>query len=105
MVEHDPSRQGSKESTENTSGEGGVTEGKPQALGSIGQEALRPGLTMQNELQTRKTRGRLTRDVQGKLGRTLQAYFDDVVKEGVPDRFKDLLKQIDERNGKDKGSA
>jgi hypothetical protein len=60
---------------------------------------------MQNELQTRKTRGRLTRDVQGKLGRTLQAYFDDVVKEGVPDRFADLLKQVDERNGKDKGSV
>jgi hypothetical protein len=60
---------------------------------------------MQNEVDTRKNRGRLTRDVQGKLGRTLQAYFDDVVKEGVPDRFKDLLKEFDDRNGKDKGSA
>ena len=59
---------------------------------------------MHNDLQTRKSRGRLSRDVQGKLGRTLQAYFDDVVKEGVPDRFKDVLKQFDERNGKDKGS-
>jgi hypothetical protein len=58
---------------------------------------------MQNEVQTRKTRGRLSRDVQGKLGRTLQAYFDDVLKEGVPDRFKNLLQQFDERNGKDKG--
>jgi hypothetical protein len=27
------------------------------------------------------------------------------VKEGVPDRFADLLKQVDERNGKDKGSV
>ena len=40
--------------------------------------------------------------VQTKLGKTLQAYFDDVLKEGVPDRFKDLLQQYDER--KDKGS-
>ena len=50
-----------------------------------------------------KRRGRLGRDVQTKLGKTLQAYFDDVVKEGVPDRFKDLLQQFDER--KDKGSS
>ena len=57
---------------------------------------------MQNELHTRKARGRLGRDVQTKLGRTLQAYFDDVVKEGVPDRFKELLEQVDERR-KDKG--
>jgi hypothetical protein len=57
---------------------------------------------MQNELQTRKRRGRLGRDVQNKLGKTLQAYFDDVVKEGVPDRFKQILQQYDERD--DKGS-
>jgi hypothetical protein len=52
---------------------------------------------MQNETQTHKTRGRLGRDVQNKLGRTLQAYFDDVVKEGVPDRFRNLLQQYDDR--------
>ena len=32
-----------------------------------------------------------------KLGMKLQAYFDDIRKEGVPDRFKDLLRQIDAR--------
>jgi hypothetical protein len=58
---------------------------------------------MQNDTQTRKPRGRLGRDVQGKLGKTLQAYFDDVVKEGVPERFRQLLQQYDER--KDKGSS
>jgi hypothetical protein len=42
-------------------------------------------------------------DAQAKLGKILQAYFDDVVKEGVPDRFSELLKQYDER--KDKGSS
>jgi len=31
------------------------------------------------------------------LGMTLQAYFDDIRKEGIPDRFKDLLGQIDAR--------
>jgi len=59
---------------------------------------------MQNDIETRsKRRGRLGRDVQTKLGKTLQAYFDDVVKEGVPDRFRELLQQYDER--KDKGSS
>jgi len=58
---------------------------------------------MQSEVQTRKARGRLSRDVQTKLGKVLQNYFDDVVKQGVPDRFKDLLKQFEER--KDKGSS
>jgi hypothetical protein len=58
---------------------------------------------MQTDMQTRRRKGRLGRDVQTKLGKTLQAYFDDVVKEGVPDRFKELLQQYDER--KDKGSS
>jgi hypothetical protein len=54
---------------------------------------------MQAELQQqRRTRGRLTRDVQNKLGKVLQNYFDDVVKQGVPDRFKELLQQYDDRN-------
>jgi Anti-sigma factor NepR len=73
---------------------------RPQVSGSA---ELRPKPMMQNEIQTRKRRGRLGRDVQTKLGKTLQAYFDDVVKEGVPDRFKDLLQQYDE--SKDKGSS
>ena len=57
---------------------------------------------MQNEMQSHRTKGRLGRDVQTRLGKTLQAYFDDVVKEGVPDRFRNLLDQFDER--KDRGS-
>ncbi len=39
-------------------------------------------------------RGRLSRDVQSKLGETLHAMFDEIVKEGVPDRFSKLLEQI-----------
>jgi len=53
---------------------------------------------MRTQTPTRKTTERLDRAVMQKLGMTLQAYFDDVRKEGVPDRFKDLLRQIDARN-------
>jgi Anti-sigma factor NepR len=76
---------------------------RPQVVGSAEQVPLRPRPMMQTDIQTRKRRGRLGRDVQTKLGKTLQAYFDDVVKEGVPDRFKELLQEYDER--KDKGSS
>ena len=52
---------------------------------------------MQGEIQTRSKRGRLSREALGKLGRVLETYFDDVRKEGVPDRFKELLDQYEER--------
>jgi len=44
-----------------------------------------------------KGRGRLTRETLGKLGKTLEAYYDDVRKQGVPDRFRQLLQQMDDR--------
>jgi hypothetical protein len=61
-----------------------------------GQKPLRPSPMMQGEIQTRK-RGRLSREAMGKLGRVLETYFDDVRKEGVPDRFKQLLEEYEER--------
>jgi hypothetical protein len=53
---------------------------------------------MQTDAQVRKTRGRLSRHVQNKLGETLHAMFDEIVKEGVPDRFSKLLDQINGGN-------
>jgi len=59
---------------------------------------------MQTEMTQRKSRGRLGRDVQSKIGQQLRAMYDDVVSAGVPDRFSELLRQLDERKEKDKGS-
>jgi hypothetical protein len=40
------------------------------------------------------------------IGKTLEAYYEDVRKEGTPDRFKQLLAQFDERKEQnDKGSS
>ena len=50
---------------------------------------------MQTEPQIRRTRGRLSREDQRRLGDVLQRVYDDVVKQGVPDRFKDLIDQLD----------
>ena len=51
-----------------------------------------------------RTQGRLGRDVQAKIGNQLRAIYDDVVKEGVPDRFVELLKRLDKKDEKDAGS-
>ena len=58
---------------------------------------------MQNEMRTRKARGRLSRETMYKLGKVLEGFYADVRNEGVPDKFKDLLRQYEER--KDKGST
>ena len=66
----------------------------------------RPG-SMQTEVTQRKARGRLGRDVQNKIGQQLRAMYDGVVNDGVPDRFVDMLRKLDEQKNddKEKGSA
>ncbi len=38
----------------------------------------------------------LGRDIQSKIGEQLRALYDDVVSQGVPDRFAELLKRLDQ---------
>ena len=44
---------------------------------------------------------KLGRDVQARLGQQLRAMYDDVVNQGVPDRFAELIKRIDGNGNKD----
>ena len=37
----------------------------------------------------------LSRDIQSHIGDQLRAMHDDIVKQGIPDRFVDLLSQLD----------
>ena len=46
--------------------------------------------------------GKLGRDVQARLGQQLRAMYDDVVNQGVPDRFADLLNRLEDNGNKDK---
>ena len=57
---------------------------------------------MQTEATQRKARGRLGRDVQGKIGQQLRAMYDDVVSAGVPDRFTEMLRQLDDPKQQEK---
>ncbi len=43
--------------------------------------------------------GGLTREATIKIGQQLRAMYEEVVKEGVPDRFNDLLKRLDGDKG------
>jgi hypothetical protein len=45
---------------------------------------------------------KLSRETQARLGQQLRAMYDDVVGQGVPDRFSDLLNRINGGTNKDK---
>lgn len=56
----------------------------------------------QNPMEAAATRKRMNakpaklgRDVQARLGQQLRAMYDEVVSQGVPDRFNDLLNRLD----------
>jgi anti-sigma factor NepR-like protein len=42
----------------------------------------------------------LSREIQSKIGQQLRTLFDEVVGQGVPDRFVDLLGRLDRRDDK-----
>jgi hypothetical protein len=63
----------------------------------------RPG-HMLTEANQRKARGRLGRDVQSKIGQQLRAMYDNVVNEGVPDRFTEMLRRLDEQKNAEENS-
>jgi Anti-sigma factor NepR len=60
----------------------------------------RPG-SMLTDSNQRKSKGRLGRDVQSKIGQQLRSMYDNVVSEGVPDRFTEMLRQLDQNPGED----
>jgi hypothetical protein len=43
--------------------------------------------------------GKVDRRIQGEIGKQLRAVYEDVVKEPVPDRFLELLKQLEKSTG------
>ena len=45
---------------------------------------------------------KLSRDVQSRLGQQLRAMYDEVVGQGVPDRFTELLNRLDDKEDKDR---
>ncbi len=42
--------------------------------------------------------GGLNAEIQSRIGHQLRAMYDDVVRQGVPDRFADLIRQLDSQD-------
>jgi hypothetical protein len=66
-----------------------------------------PGQQTMESAATRSKRpnakpAKLTRDVQARLGQQLRAMYDDVVNQGVPDRFAALVNRLDGNGNKDR---
>ena len=47
------------------------------------------------KVTTAGRQGGLNAEIQSRIGHQLRAMYDDVVRQGVPDRFADLIKQLD----------
>jgi hypothetical protein len=80
----------------------GVIEGRRvgQRLGwekNMSQKPEGPDPTMSNETVAgaKPKSGGLDRQIQAKIGQQLRAMYDEVVDQGVPDRFSELLKKLD----------
>ena len=55
----------------------------------------KPKSPMKSENLGTQAKAGLGRDVQTKIGQQLRAMYDDVVQEGVPHRFAELLRQLE----------
>ena len=65
------------------------------------QKPMETAATNRNKKGNAKP-AKLSRDVQARLGQQLRAMYDEVVNQGVPDRFTDLLNRINGGDNKDR---
>jgi hypothetical protein len=66
----------------------------------LGQKPMETAAANRNKNSPKAAK--LTRETQARLGQQLRAMYDDVVSQGVPDRFSDLLNRINGGTNKDK---
>jgi hypothetical protein len=60
--------------------------------------------TQTENTDNRRRRGNLSgidRELQVRIGAQLRAMHDDIIHEGVPERFRELLAQLDRTKAKD----
>ena len=58
------------------------------------RKTARPERSMQVHSPGEKTGKILNREIQAKIGQQLRAVYNDVVDQGVPDRFAELLSRL-----------
>jgi len=58
-----------------------------------------------NKKSTPGKQGGLNAEIQSRIGHQLRAMYDDVVRQGVPDRFAELIKRLDDPTPDSGGSS
>jgi len=53
------------------------------------------GSVVGQDMKEAKKQGGLNAEIQSRIGHQLRAMYDDVVRQGVPDRFADLIRKLD----------
>jgi hypothetical protein len=56
-------------------------------------------LKSQASKNTTPGKGGLTPEIQSRIGHQLRAMYDDVVRQGVPERFAELIRKLDAQAG------
>jgi hypothetical protein len=54
-----------------------------------------PGSVDQVMKDIKSKQGGLNAEIQSRIGHQLRAMYDDVVRQGVPDRFAELIRKLD----------
>ena len=58
-------------------------------------QKLNPRGSVGQDMKEAKKQGGLNAEIQSRIGHQLRAMYDDVVRQGVPDRFADLIRKLD----------
>jgi hypothetical protein len=58
-------------------------------------QKLNPRGSVGQDMKEAKKQGGLNAEIQSRIGHQLRAMYDDVVRQGVPDRFVDLIRKLD----------
>ena len=58
-------------------------------------QKLNSGGSGEQVMKEAKKQGGLNAEIQSRIGHQLRAMYDDVVRQGVPDRFVELIRKLD----------
>jgi hypothetical protein len=58
-----------------------------------------------SNLSAPRKQGGLNPEIQSRIGHQLRAMYDDVVRQGVPDRFAELIRKLDEPGAQGGGES
>jgi hypothetical protein len=74
------------------------SEDSQEALASQEKPSPEKKHVSREKVRRPREKGQLSQDIQRRIGLQLRAMYSDVVNEGVPDRFAELLSRLDKQN-------